>query len=227
VENGTYVVSRLLVRPVVRALPWTRMTLGAGLGLLLAGLPRVLPGAGSPSLGLALLRSAALCFAAGLTFLLDDPARRTTEAVPTGRPLRAGLRVALVVPVAVAWWTAALLLVPAGIRPPIGAVSLEAGTVVGCALALSAAAVRWTANPEPGGTTMLRLLTLAAVAAVVPDRWGLLVGVGDDRWGAAHGRWAGVLVAGLVAWAVCVPEPLRRRSVGRRSVRRLRPRPSG
>ncbi len=203
-RHRTYAVSRLLLRPVARALPWTRLTAGAGLGLLLVGLPRLLPGTESVGSALTLLRTAALCFAAGLTFLLDDPARHTTETAPTGRPLRTALRVALVAPFAVAWWTAALLLVPSGVRPPLGTTTLEAATIASCALALSAAAIRWTPAPEPGRTAMLRLLTLAAAVTLLPHRWGL---------GAAHGWWAAVLVGWLVVCAVCVQEPLRRRSL--------------
>ncbi|MHC3469037.1 ABC transporter [Streptomyces sp. 7R007] len=199
-------MARALLLPVARSLPRGRPAAGAGLGLLLAGVARM-HGAD----GLALLRGAAVCFAAGAAFLLDDPARRTTEAVPTGRPLRTGLRVTLLVPAAALWWTAAVLLVPAPARPPVGAVTLEAAALTGCALALATAAVRCTERERPGGSVLVRLLTLTAAVMLVPERWGLFVGADSPRWGAAHGWWAAVLGGGLVVAVVCVREPLRRR----------------
>ncbi|WP_308457762.1 hypothetical protein [Streptomyces sp. SM1] len=107
-----------LLRPVVRTMPWRMIAAAAGLGLLLAAYPGLTedePG-GRPAL--IALRASAVAFALGAAFLLDDPARHTTAAVPTRRALRHGLRLALLVPVAALWWAASLLAVPEPARPP-------------------------------------------------------------------------------------------------------------
>nr|WSZ20874.1 ABC transporter [Streptomyces canus] len=203
-------VNPALVVAVARTLPWRAVGTGAVVGLLVAGLPRLLSGTLDAWLALALLRAAALVFALGLTFLLDDPARELTTPVPTRRWVRTGLRVALVVPVAALWWTAALSLLPAHARPPVGAVTLEAAATAAVALAAAAVAVRFTDEPRPGPSVAAGLLTLALLAPhLLPTRWDLFVLVGDPGWAAAHVRWAVVLVGGVLLGAACAVEPLR------------------
>lgn len=87
---------------------------GGGGGTRPAGRRRPLATGAEPApwQTLLLLRGAALIGALGLAFLLDDPARHLTVPVPTPRLVRQVLRVALVAPLAVLWWTAALLLTP-------------------------------------------------------------------------------------------------------------------
>ncbi|WP_399477264.1 ABC transporter [Streptomyces sp. TRM68367] len=200
-----------LVRPVWRTLPWMPLAAGAGLGLLLVGIPRMRSGAADPWQGLTLLRGAALCFALGPAFLLDDPARHTTTPVPTPRPLRITLRLALVAPLAALWWTTALLLVPAQARPPLGDITLEAAGVAGCALAGAATAVRFTDRPEPGLAVTTALLTAAvATALLLPDDWTLLPAPGSSEWDAAHDRWTAMALLAALTWTAFAPEPLRR-----------------
>ncbi|MFI6659649.1 ABC transporter [Streptomyces sp. NPDC050523] len=210
-------VTRELALPVLRTLPWRAPAAGAGLGLLIAGAQRLSGGTPEPSLSLTLLRTAILAYALGLAFLLDDPARHTTATVPTRRALRTALRLALVAPVTALWWTAALLLVPSQVRPPVGAVTLEAAATCVLALAAGAAAVRLSDAPAPGPSVAAALLFTAVVTPLLlPWRWDLLVPLGDERWGAAHERWAWVLVGAAVLWGLCLPEPLRRRPAGAR-----------
>ncbi|MBC2904046.1 ABC transporter [Streptomyces sp. PSKA01] len=199
-----------LLLPLWRTLPWRALGAAAALGLLVAGASR-LPAGFSPWLALNALRAAALAFALGLAFLLDDPARHTTATVPTPRPVRQALRLALVAPFAALWWTAAVLLVPAEVRPPVGAVTLEAATVCALALAGAAAAIRRTDEPEPGVGVGAGLLTVAVLAPLLwPDRWELFVTVGDPEWADAHERWGVVLTVALVGCAVWAREPVRR-----------------
>ncbi|MDG9718729.1 hypothetical protein [Streptomyces sp. DH24] len=113
------------------------LTACAGTGLLLAAVPRLLPDGPDPWLSLTLLRAAMVCLALVPAFLLDDSARHTTATVPTGRPVRTGLRVRLAVPFVAVWWTAAPHLIPPDVKPPAGAVTLEAATVAATALALA------------------------------------------------------------------------------------------
>ncbi|MEW2163293.1 ABC transporter [Streptomyces sp. NPDC007084] len=220
-ESRGYAVCVALVRPVWRSLARTALAVGALLGLLLAGTPRMFAGPPDPWLCLNVLRAAALALGLGLAFLLDDPARHTTAVVPAPRPLRTGLRLGLVVPLAAAWWTAALFLIPADGRPPVGAMTLEAAAFAALALASGIVALRHTEATEPGIAVAAGLLgTTFAAALLLPDRWALFVATNDPHWADAHWRWAGVLVVAVLAGACSVTEPLRRRRVavvGRRS----------
>lgn len=210
--GGTISVAGALLGPVWRSLPRRVLAAAAALGLLSAGSLRLPSGAGQgPSEGTAVLRLVALVGGLGLAFLLDDPARDTTSAVPVRRPVRTGLRLALIAPLAALWWGAALLLVPGPVRPPAGALTLEAAAVAAAALALAALSVRWCAEPGPGAATALALLVLAVAALLAPHRWSLLPDPADPNWAVAHHWWAGVLGAAAATWAACQPEPLARR----------------
>lgn len=203
---------RMLLVPLARTLPWRALGAAGAVGLLVAAVPRLLGDGSTDWLALNLLRAAALALAAGLAFLLDDPARHTTTPVPVRRPVRQLLRAALVVPFAALFWTAAVLLVPAAVRPPVGAVTLEAATMFTLALALSAAAIRFREEPRPGtGVTAVLLIGAVLSPLLLPDRWELVVTVTDDRWAAAHERWGVLLAAASAVFAMCGMEPVRRR----------------
>ena len=200
-------VTRALVAPVWRALPWRVLGAGGAVGLLLAGLPRLFYGDLNGWQALNLLRATALAGALGLAFLLDDPARHLTTPVPTRRALRQALRVGLVAPAVAVWWTTALLLVPAELRPPIADITLEAAATVALALAAAGAGVRFTQEPEPGPAAAAGLLVAAVLGPLlVPGRWALVVDVADARWGAAHERWGVLLVGAVAVWGVCAAE---------------------
>ncbi|MFJ8542961.1 ABC transporter [Streptomyces sp. NPDC093586] len=204
--------------PVWRTLPWRALGSAGALGLLIAGTPRLAGAEPASWQSLALLRGVALIGALGLVFLLDDRARHLTTPVPVRRPLRQALRVALVAPPAALWWTAVLLLVPSGTRPPAGDITLEAGAMGVLALAGAAAAVRLTDEPRPGPAVAATLLVVAVLAPLLsPEDWALFVVPDDPRWPAAHDRWAVLLAVVAVAGAMCGPEPLGRR--GRRGRR--------
>ncbi|GAB1328886.1 ABC transporter [Streptomyces sennicomposti] len=201
---------RALVPVVWRVLPWRVLGAAGVLGVAMAAGTR-LPGHEPDAMtGLLVLRLAALVGGLALAFLFDDPARRTTEAVPVRRPVRAGLRPALVAPLAAAWWTAVLFLVPAAARPPAGAITLEAAAVGVSAVALAAASVRLRGEPDPGAGAALALLALAVAVLLLSGRWHLLVPPGDPNWAEAHRWWAGLLVAAALLCAACLPEPLHR-----------------
>ncbi|MEU0248710.1 ABC transporter [Streptomyces sp. NPDC006235] len=209
-------VTRELVLPVCRILPLGVVGTAGAAGLLLAALSRI-TGETGERLSLHLLRAAVLAFALGLVFLLDDPARHTTATVPVPRPVRVALRVALVVPATAAWWTAALLLVPPDRRPPVADITLEAGAAFALAVAGAAVAVRCSEAARPGPPVAAGLLTSAVLAALFwPGRWALFVPVQDDRWAAAHDRWAVVLAGAVLVGALGSVEPLRRRAGGLR-----------
>ncbi|MFF7487740.1 ABC transporter [Streptomyces luteogriseus] len=199
-----------LVLPVHRTVPWGLVGAAGATGLLLTALTRT--GETAERLSLYLLRAAILAFAVGLAFLLDDPARHTTAAVPTPRPVRLALRVALAAPAAAAWWTAALLLVPPGVRPPVGDITLEAGAACVVAVTGAAAVVRFSEVTRPGPPVAGALLTTAVLALLfLPGRWALFVPVEDEGWAVAHDRWLVVLAGAVILGAVCAVEPSRRR----------------
>ncbi|MGW3290369.1 ABC transporter [Streptomyces sp. NPDC001002] len=206
------VLIRELALPVWRSLPWRALLASGAMALLLAAIPRM---SDEPSTWLTvnLLRTAALVLALGLAFVLDDPARHTTAAVPVRRPVRAGLRLALVAPVLASWWTAVLLLVPSSVRPPVGDITLEAGAAFALALAGATAAIRFTDQAEPGQAVAAGLLVVAILTPLLlPESWALFVAVEDKRWAAAHERWAMVLAGAVVVWGVCMPERIKHRS---------------
>ncbi|MER6674422.1 ABC transporter [Streptomyces sp. NPDC000983] len=206
---------RELLVPVCRTLPWRALGAGAAVGLLFAGTARMFPEGFNPWLALNTLRASALCFAVGLAFVLDDPARHTTATVPTPRPLRQALCLVPVLPLAALWWTAAVLLIPADLRPPLGATTLEAGTACALALAGAATAIRRREDPEPGVAVGAALLITGVLAALLlPERWALFVAADDPNWPDAHGRWAVLLAAALAAWLLCSREPPAHRPTG-------------
>ncbi|MCX4906765.1 ABC transporter [Streptomyces sp. NBC_00878] len=203
-------MTRALITPVWRTLPWRALTAAGAAGLLLAGLPRLQSGEPDPWLGLNALRGAALAFALGLAYLLDDPARHTTSVVPVRRPLRVGLRVALVAPWAALCWTAALFLVPEGARPAAGALSLEAAGTAVLALTAAALTVRRMAATEPGVAVSTWLLSTAVAAyLLLPGTWTLLVTPDNPRWDTTHDHWAILLIAATAVGARACAEPLR------------------
>ncbi|MDT6985258.1 ABC transporter [Streptomyces lusitanus] len=203
-----------LIRPVARAVPWRALVAGGVPGLLAAALPRLAGDDVTPWAGVTALRAAALCGALGAAFLLDDPARRTTAAVPVRRALRHALRYALLVPLAAAWWTAALLLVPQEARPPAGDVTLEAATALALALAGASFAVRRRGSGRPGQAVAAALVVAAVLAPLLsPPHWALFTVPDDPRWADGHGHWTLLLCAALLAVAVCCAEPVRRRTL--------------
>ncbi|MBR8642412.1 ABC transporter [Streptomyces tuirus] len=207
---------------VSRTLPWGVVGAAGAAGLLIAALSRTAGEAGD-WLALPLLRAAILAFAMGLVFLLDDPARHTTSTVPTPRPVRVALRAALVTPAVAAWWTVALLLVPPDIRPPVADMTLEAGAAFVLAVAGAVAVVRFSDLTRPGPPVAAGLLTSALLALLFwPGRWALFVPVEDERWAAAHDRWAVLLAGAVLVGGLCAVEPLRRR--GWRQFRQFRTR---
>lgn len=201
-----------LAHPVLRALPVRALGATAAVALLIAALPRLLSDEPDPWSALVALRAAALTFALGLAFVLDDPTRDLTSSVPTRRILRTTMRVALVAPFAALWWTAAVLLVPSEVRPPVGDMTLEAAAAAALSLAAAGAALRFSAEPEPGQRVAAGFLVLALVSPLaLPNDWGMYVSPTEKQWGVGHDHWAMVLVGAVVVWAACGPEPVKRR----------------
>ncbi|MFF5159045.1 ABC transporter [Streptomyces sp. NPDC000348] len=209
-------VDPALLRPTVRTMPWRAVGAAGTLGLLLAAAPGLMGEGVDGRLALNVLRASAVAFALGAAFLLDDPARHTTAAVPTRRAVRHGLRLLCLAPVAAAWWTAALLLVPEAVRPPAADVTVEAATVLALALSGAALAVHRGDGARPGQAVAGFLLAPAVLGPLLaPGSWALFTTPDDTRWAAAHDRWAVLLCAAVAVGAVCAAEPVRRIGRGR------------
>ncbi|WBO65407.1 ABC transporter [Streptomyces camelliae] len=208
-----------LVVPVWRTLPWWTLGAAGAVGVLPLVLVRVLGSGPGPVEALWMVRAAGLALALGFGFLLDDPARHTTAPVPARRAVRSLLRAGLVGPVVGVWWAVVLLLVPGAVRPPVGGVTLEAGTACVLALAGAAVAVRRSDDPEPGWGVAGALLGVAVLAPLsLPARWAFFVTPADPRWAGGHERWAWVLAGAAVVWAGSLGEPAPRRA-GRPALR--------
>ncbi|XVQ11649.1 hypothetical protein ACQP1W_03435 [Spirillospora sp. CA-255316] len=208
-------VAWVLLRPMARSIPWTAPAAGAGLGLMLVAVPLVLSLDLEAGTVLYLLRMAALAVALGMAFVLDDPARHTTDVVPVQRPVRQSLRLALLLPPTAVWWAAVCALAAAGTQGgglPIGAATLEAAALIAVAVGVAAGAVRFTLATSPGLTAAGAVLAVAIASAALPGGLALTVPMGHDRWEETHRVWAAILTLGLAIWALLAQEPTARRA---------------
>lgn len=201
----------LLVRPLLRTVPLVPLPAAALCGLLVLSLD------GDP---VTQLRLAAIALCAGAAFTLDDAAATITESAPTSRLFRRLLRVALVAPLAAGLWTA--LLAYAG-EDPRTAVTVELAALLGVTLAAAALAVPFVPDGRSGLAATPAVLVFVALAALaLPDGWTLFAsGPNDPVWVSSHGRWAAVLVFGLLGFLHASRDPgrrpLRRRLLARRA----------
>ncbi|MBW6434805.1 hypothetical protein KZ829_13760 [Actinoplanes hulinensis] len=197
----------LLVFPAARATPWTAFLAAAGVGLAIVAVPAVLRVELTAEDLVGLLRAAAVCGALGLAFLLDDPAARTVATVPTPRPLRYAARAGVILPAAAAWWALVLTITGDGALLPLGGVTVEAAALGGVALAVGA--VRLRSGDNGGIVAAPAVLVLVIAASRIPPDLALYVPPGDERWAAAHDRWAVLLAAAVAVSVWAVAEPVR------------------
>lgn len=203
-------VDAALLRPTVRTMPWRAIGAAGAPGLLLAAAPRLTGGQATARLALDVLRASAAALALGAAFVLDDPARHTTAAVPTRRAVRHGLRVLLVVPVAAVWWTAALLLVPAPVRPGRGDHPGGGDCPRPRPGRRGARGPSRGRRPAGSGGRRAPAHPGGPGPAADPRELGAVHDPGRHGWAADHDRWAVLLCAALLVGAVCATEPRRR-----------------
>ena len=198
-----------LLRSTAHAITWRPMVVGAVVAPTILLVPEALTASLTGTHLTTLARIAAICVALGAAFLLDDPATRSTPAVPTPRLARNLVRVALAVPAVALWWTLTLGLAKttghhaAAAHLPVAALTLEAATLLAAALALAAIAQRRTTDGNAGVVAAPAVLLLAAVAWFLPHPAALIVTPTDPSWTASHYRWTAVLATALGAflWA--------------------------
>lgn len=206
-----------LLRSTAHAITWRPMALGAALGTAILLVPEAMTARLTGTHLSTLARIAAICFALGAAFLLDDPATRSTLTVPTPRLARNLIRVTLTVPAVALWWMFILGLAKttghhaAAAHLPIAALTLEAATLLAAALALAALAQRRTADGNTGVIAAPAILLLAAVAWFLPHPAALILPPTDPHWTASHYRWTAVLAIALVAFLWAGHERERRR----------------
>ena len=198
-----------LLRSTAHAITWRPLVVGAVLGPAILLVPEALTAKLTVTHLTTLARIAAICVALGAAFLLDDPATRSTPAVPTPRLARNLVRVTLAGPAVALWWTLTLGLAKttghhaAAADLPVAALTLEAATLLAAALALAAIAQRRTADGNAGVIAAPAVLLLAAVAWFLPHPVALILTPTDPHWAASHHRWIAVLATALAAflWA--------------------------
>lgn len=158
------------------------------------------------------MRLGLLVVAMGVAYVFDDPAKPTTDAVPSRLVRRRAVRLLLgLVPWAalvgvLLWMGSRELVVDLGFDmtetlPPVpaGRVLIEAATISAVGVALAATIARWW-EERPGWMASAALLALFAGSWAIPPQW--------TPWGDVFGpdlvrqRWW--LVALVVALAVCV-----------------------
>jgi hypothetical protein len=229
----------LLVRPLARALRWGPL-LASGVaggflvwiltkqeGLTEGGMPIV-----DVSARIQALRISALLLALGAAFLLDDPARPTTDHLPTPLWFHRLLRLTLTVPVVVGLWIIHVWLArqtdPGLQALPVGDVSLEAASLVAVSVALAGGLARFVPDGTGGVAAGPAILVLVGSALFLPTHLGLFpLEAADPRWHGAHDLWRWVLVGSLAGLIGASLDPGRPRLVRRRHVEATAVRPPG
>lgn len=200
------------LRPAVPWIPW--LPVAALVGLLAWMIKDLQPVFASRQL---FLRSGLLVAALGLSFVFDDPAAPTTDAVPSALIRRRVVRAfASLAPwgamVVILIWAAAsggleptLMLSSSPIQQlPVGRLLLEASTMAAWSLAAaSAVASRW--DEEPGRIASAFVVGLYVVSWLIPEDhkpWALPT---DERWTTGQPWWwaavtVGVSVAVASSW---------------------------
>lgn len=168
-----------------RAVPWQPIVVAAAAAVLLA-----LTDA-PPAIAIAVA-------AAGLSYVLDDPAAAILDATPASRPRRRVLRLGLTLPLAVVLWLAVVLplwsLRPGA--PPTGPAHLALATLVAVVLAGSA-----VGGGVAGGPLAL---AVALAATALPAPWAMPVAVGQSR------NWLIVLALATAGLVVLSRDPATR-----------------
>jgi hypothetical protein len=194
----------LLVRPLVRAVPWVPLIAATALSAL-ALLPALLTTTSAPAAQVWGLRIAAVLLGAGASFALVDQMAPMTMT-PTPRWLRQWLRTAIgLVPATAVWlglYLVAAASMPAGQSLPFGDLAVEAAVCclsgpAGAAVAARVGTTTTAAVAGPATQGALMLATLFLTGAQSP--WPL---PGAGSWNDVHDSWLlalPVLVAALFA----------------------------
>ncbi|MEV0914035.1 ABC transporter [Streptomyces sp. NPDC049967] len=193
----------VLLRASLRAMPKMPLALGGLVGLLTTATPALLHvGLGLPDVAV-LSRVAAVAVALGAGFVLDDPAARTTVAVPVSRAAQRAVRAVPVLVLGTAVWAVAAAVarttLPQDARPlfPWGGLAAEAAALVALSLALAAVGLRFTEGERGSLVAAPGILLLVITVALLPEGAALFLPPGHPSWAAVHRVWTGLLTAAL------------------------------
>jgi fluoroquinolone transport system permease protein len=196
------VIVRPLIRPIGKALNWYAILWSFVLALLIVWWL----GQGSVGVGdvVLSLRLGALCLAAGMAFVLDDPTEESTCMTPVSLLIRRVVRISLTLPVVAAAW---LLLgrVAEGSRAATAEIppwpfALELLAFIAVALAGAAVGNRHLSDRLGGTMGAGTALLVATAAALLPGKfrlWHEMPGT-SGYTNTAKWWWAIVLAGGLV-----------------------------
>jgi hypothetical protein len=222
---------RQLVVPTARSMTWVPLAVAALTAPLITHFM-----AGSSMHGLSdrlnALRIAGVAVAVAMGFVLDDPARDSTQHQPVPLLLRRTLRAGLALPAVALIWAVCLWL---GFRTwgqpdpfsgvpslelagdlPLAALTLEFAGLVAVALALSAAATPFVPEAMGGVAAGPIVILLALVGALLSAVVPLFVSdPTGPRWEMAHKAWWAILATGLAAFALWSGDPGRWRLAAR------------
>jgi hypothetical protein len=210
-----------LARPVARIMPWGALLAGCGVAVCVGLAMALFRGPLQSPPGVLLgLRASFVPVMTGLAFLLHDPHRQLTAALPVRAWLTPAVRVALALPALCATACAEFVLAARALaadpsRPGAGPAALPwtplaAELAAWCLLALAAAALtartRWH---DVGGVVAAlgALATLAVLALaplhLLPTAFTGMTAAERQAWTLAWRLWlvVAVLAAALAAWA--------------------------
>jgi hypothetical protein len=198
----------LLVWPAVRTVRWPALGVITSIGFLVLYGGKHSPG----GIGELHLYAAGLLLSVWTGFLLDDPADEVTAGMPLSLLARRGVRIAVVLPVVWAAWSALAWF--AGLGPRTGPLSAAFASQLAVALGLAAVGAH-VAGRGRGG--LLAAGGLFAVFFAVPLAFRLTLSLDPavQTWVHVYGRWIGVAWVSLLAFLAASADPARSRLLGR------------
>lgn len=151
------------------------------------------------------LHLAMITLLVGAAFVLDDPARSLTEALPISARTTAAIRMGItLLPVSIFWalilWLAPYVVVAKGAFPRAGLI-VEAYAVLVWVWAVAAFAARRRTGGDGSSVAAPALLVLSVVLAMLPDSVACFVPPGAPEYASSRVRWLALLVTGSVALA--------------------------
>jgi hypothetical protein len=229
IRGGTIRPATILaVAPhVARAMPWGTLLSGCLLGVAVSGTGHQLASPyASPSATLLTVRASFIPVAAGLAFLVRDPQRTLTSALPVRAWLTTAIRALLAVPVVAVASGAGMFLASSDIHRELGPAAAAAGNpvplalaaevaawaAVALALAMVAARTRWAdlggAVAAPAALAVIGLL-LWRVPGLAPSP-GISSSGGQPDWGTADAAWLAAACLAAVVACLASRDPWRR-----------------
>jgi len=201
-----------LLHPTARLIPW-RILVGSTIGavVLVSFLTRRVP---STAQSIGALRSGVIVIAMGASFLLDDPAERSTDHLPVSRLVRRACTLLMAAPVLAIGWFLAVQAVPGtqGASLPIEALTLEFAGILALTLVAAAALAPYTPEGLGGVAAGPAVLVILGAAFPLSHRIpGFIAEPGDARWNPSHHAWAVALIALVLACAWLSRDPWRLR----------------